>query len=92
MWAHSIWLVYRAAILALVIMVVFSQIAGMLSRMKSYLNVENQNFSDLSALWFSDNHRHLVGRLVSGFGAARCLWFRCMSLELFQSHWVGSVL
>ena len=53
MWAHSILLVHRAAILALEIVVVFSQIAVMLSRMKSNFSVVCQKFSDLSAFWFT---------------------------------------
>ena len=53
MWARSILSVPRAAILALVIMVVFVKIAGMLSRMKSNFSVVCQKFSDLLAFWFT---------------------------------------
>ncbi|OZS41336.1 hypothetical protein ASV53_24290 [Photobacterium sanguinicancri] len=40
------------------VLVIFSQIAGMLSCMKSNFSVVYQKFSDLLAIWFTANHRH----------------------------------
>ncbi|PSV99580.1 hypothetical protein C9I89_21765 [Photobacterium lipolyticum] len=53
MWARSILSVPRAAILTLLVMVISSQIAVMLSRMKSNFSVVCQKFSDLLAFWFT---------------------------------------
>ncbi len=85
MWARSILSVPLAAILTLLVVVIFSQIAGMFSRMKSNFSVVYQKFSDLSVLWFAVI---TANKLAGWFQilAQRCLRLQCMSLELDQSH------